>query len=263
MAYFMKRNESHKLEIIPAILPRTFGEIAEKVELIKSLVKTVQIDICDGHFVNSFTWPYKKHDDTFEKMLNEEEGLPDWQELDYEFDLMVDHPENVIEDWVSVGATRIILHAEAKGDVAGAVIKLKDRVQVGLALNIDTPIEVIDQVVSKAAETFNRDTKTPHKDIDHRIDNAGLINNDGIISCIQLMGIDHIGFQGQKFDEKVIEKIKTVRSKYPDILISIDGGVSLENAEKLISAGADRLIVGSAIFEAENPMEMVEKFKSL
>ena len=111
----------HKIEIIPAILPSDFREILEKADLVKGFTKTIQIDICDGHFVPSFTWPYIKHDDSYERMLHEEDGLPFWKELDYEFDLMVDHPEKIIEDWVMVGATRIVIHAEAKGDVVGAI----------------------------------------------------------------------------------------------------------------------------------------------
>ncbi len=217
-----------KIEIIPAILPRDFAEIAENIELIKGFTKTVQIDICDGHFVSSFTWPYKKHDDSYEKMLHEEEGLPAWQELDYEFDLMVDHPEKVIEDWVMVGATRIIIHAEAKGDVVGAVNELIGRAEIGLAFNIDTPVEIP----------------------------AG-------VNFIQLMGIDRVGYQGQKFDEKVIEKIRATRVKYPDLPISIDGAVSLETAPMLIAAGANRLVIGSAIFESDNPIDAIAKFKSL
>ena len=217
-----------KIEIIPAILPRDFAEIAENIELIKGFTKTVQIDICDGHFVSSFTWPYKKHDDSYEKMLHEEEGLPAWQELDYEFDLMVDHPEKVIEDWVMVGATRIIIHAEAKGDVVGAVNELIGRAEIGLAFNIDTPVEIP----------------------------AG-------VDFIQLMGIDRVGYQGQKFDEKVIEKIRATRVKYPDLPISIDGAVSLETAPMLIAAGANRLVIGSAIFESDNPIDAIAKFKSL
>ena len=222
-----------RIEILPAILPGDFREVLEKADLMKGFVKTVQVDVCDGHFVPSFTWPYKKHDDSYERMLHEEDGLPFWKELDYEFDLMVDHPEKVIEDWVMVGATRIIIHTEAKGDIVGAVNALTGRVEVGLAFNIETPVEIP----------------------------AGI--DEASVSSIQLMGIDRIGYQGQKFDEKVIEKIKSTKAKYPDILISIDGAVSLETAPQLIAAGANRLVIGSAIFEAENPIDAVMRFKAL
>ena len=222
------------MEIIPAILPQDFAEIEEKVNLLKEVSDIVQIDICDGHFVSSFTWPYKKKDNTFEQIIREDEALPAWQTVNYEFDLMVDHPEKVVDDWVSVGAARIIIHVESKGDIKEAINKLVGRVEVGLALNIDTRLDVIKDLVG-----------------------------DDAVQFVQLMGIDHIGFQGQEFDEKVIQRIEEVREMYPDMLISIDGGVSLENAAVLLDAGADRLVVGSAIFAAENPLDAIEKFQAI
>ncbi len=221
-----------KTEIIPAILPEDFAEVEEKISLIKDFVKTVQIDVCDGQFTPSATWPYKKHDDSFDKIVREEEGLPGWEKLNFEIDLMANKPETLVDEWVSAGATRIIIHVEATGDISAAVDELAGRVEVALALNIDTPISVIESFKEK-------------------------------IQGIQLMGIDQIGFQGQEFDTKVIDKVKEVRSAYPDMPISIDGGVSLENAKQLISAGATRLVVGSAIFNAGNYLEALQQLKAV
>lgn len=221
-----------KIEIIPAILPKDFAELEDKVSLVQGSVKTVQIDVCDGQFVANATWPYKKHDDTFEKLLNEEAGLPFWEKVNYEIDLMVNRAEEVVEEWVRTGASRIIIHVEMRGDLALAISKIKDQVEIGLAINVETPIDIIDT----------------YKDE---------------IDFIQCMGIDNIGFQGQKFDAKVIEKIKLLRSKYPDLPISVDGGVSLDSAPMLIEAGATRLVAGSAIFNSENVFDAVEEFKSL
>lgn len=221
---------SKRTEIIPAILPKDFAELQDQVELIKGFVKTVQVDICDGQFVQNASWPYKKHDDTFEKLTLEEEGLPGWEVLNYEFDLMVNHPEGVADDWVRVGASRLIFHIEAKGELFDVIEKYKDFVDIGLALNIDTPVESIE----------------PFKDK---------------IKFVQCMGIDHIGFQGQEFDAKVIEKIKSIKSTYPELLISVDGGVSIETAPLLIEAGANRLVIGSAIFNSDNAIDAVQRFK--
>ena len=229
---------NNRPEIIPAILPKDFAELQEKIELIRDFAKTVQIDVCDGQFTSVASWPYRKHDDTFEKIKKEEEGLPGWEKLNFEIDLMANKPEEKVEDWVSAGATRIILHVESKGDVGKAIVMLKDRVEVGLALNIDTPVEEIQNSKFK------------------------IQNLDGI-SAIQLMGIDHIGFQGQKFDAKVIDKIKQIVKMFPGFAISVDGGVSLENAKQLVDAGATRLIVGSAIFEADNYVEAIQRLKGI
>jgi ribulose-phosphate 3-epimerase len=77
------------------------------------------------------------------------------------------------------------------------------------------------------------------------------------------MGIDNIGFQGQKFDARVIDKIRAVKERFPDIKITIDGGVSLENAQTLLDAGADRLVVGSQIFNSDNIVETYHQFASI
>jgi len=220
------------VEIIPAILPKDFAELSEKISLIRGLVKTVQIDVCDGQFVQNATWPYKKEDDNFNRILSEEEGLPGWQELNFEIDLMVNRPEEIVEDWVTAGASRIIIHAEAVGDIGGAINILNGRIDVGLALNIDTPLDQILSYIDK-------------------------------IQSVQCMGIDHIGFQGQEFDVKVIGKVKEIKSSFPNLKVSVDGGVSLDNAPSLIEAGADRLVAGSAIFESDNFAEAIRKFKAL
>jgi ribulose-phosphate 3-epimerase len=224
-------------ELIPAILPKDFNEIQEKVALVQGSVKTVQIDACDGQFTQFPTWPYKKQDESFDRIVHEDMGLPGWEKLNFEIDLMVNKPEDRVEDWVQAGATRIIIHVEAKGDVAGAIDKLAGRVEVGLALNVETPIETLNDPKFGMAE--------------------------GKIQSIQLMGIDNVGFQGQKFDERVVGKVKHARLLFPAMPISVDGGVSLETAPALIDAGADRLIVGSAIFESDNFIEAIQQLKAL
>lgn len=221
-----------KVEIIPAILPKDFAELDERLGLVKGLVKTVQIDICDGQFVPTITWPYKKTDESYEKIIREEQGLPGWEELSFEIDLMVNYPERIVDEWVIAGANRIIIHAEVKGSIDDTILKLKDRIDIGLAVGIETSIDII--------ESYKESIET-----------------------IQLMGINHIGFQGQDFDAKVIDKIKEVKMKYPELKISIDGGVSMETAPLLIEAGANRLVVGSAIFNTDNIFEAVQKFKRL
>lgn len=219
-------------EIIPAILPMTFSELEDDAALVKGFVKTIQVDVCDGQFVPNATWPYRKHDDSFERLIKEEIGMPAWQDLNYEFDLMVNDPIEVVEEWVRAGATRIILHAEAKGDLDAAMEALLGRVEIGLALAEETPISAIGRYREK-------------------------------ISSVQLMGIEKVGFQHQAFDDRVIGRVREARLKYPGLPISVDGGVSLDNAQALINGGADRLVIGSAIFGADNPLDAVEKFKQL
>ena len=208
------------MEIIPAILPKDFAEIEEKTELITGLAKVVQVDVCDGKLTPLSTWPYKKHDENFEAILREEKGMPGWEKIDYEFDLMISEPtEDDARKWLSAGAARIVLHEESSKDLTPAIAILSGLVEIGLALDVSTPLDVIEKYKDK-------------------------------ISYVQLMGIRKIGFQGQDFDQTVLDRLKTVKEKYPDLKIQIDGGVTLENASLLKDAGADRLVTGSALFGA-------------
>ncbi len=221
------------MEIIPAILPKDFNEIEEKAALIKGLSKVVQVDICDGKFVPSTTWPYKKRDQNFEEILHEDRGMPLWEDLDYEFDLMINEPsQDDVRQWLSAGAVRIILHAESSSDLSPTLSVLDGLVEIGLALNIQTPIEIIEKYKDK-------------------------------ISYVQLMGITKVGFQGQAFDTRVLEKIAEVKEKYPDLPVQIDGGVSLATADELKAAKADRVIVGSALFSTDNIVDTYKKFKQI
>ncbi len=228
-----------KIEIIPAVLPKDFAELDEKISLVKGLVKFVQIDICDGQFTPEATWPYRKDDDNFERIQKEESGLPGWEKLDFEIDLMVNKPDEVVEQWITAGASRIIIHAESgerlsvkREGVKKAIEILAGRLEVGLALNIETPMDIIETYKDK-------------------------------IQFVQCMGIDNIGFQGQDFDAKVIDKIKEIKTKYPELIVSVDGAVSLESAPMLVEAGADRLVVGSAIFNSDNFTEAIREFKAV
>lgn len=202
----------------------------------------VQVDVVDGVFVSSKTWPYiNQPDSDFSKILKEETGFPFWQELDFEVDLMISKPEDHLDEWIKVGAKRAILHVESSDNIltlidkARADLPVKDSIlytELGLAINPDTPNEELDKFLDK-------------------------------IDFVQFMGIAKIGFQGQAFDERVIEKIKNLRAKQSNVTISVDGGVNLETAPMLIEAGVNRLVVGSAIFGTDDPLEAIESFSQI
>ncbi len=221
------------MEIIPAILPKDFAEIEEKIELIKGVSKIVQIDICDGKFVLNSTWPYKKADKNFEDILHEEKGMPAWDKIDYEFDLMIDNP--TVDDarkWLSAGAVRIVLHYESSKDLMPVLDILNGLVEIGIALNNSTPINSIEKYKEK-------------------------------ISHVELMGIDKVGFQGQKFNPNTIDRVKEAKIMFSNLKVQVDGGITLENASVLKHAGADRLVVGSALFESEDLIHTYQKFKKI
>lgn len=215
------------MEIIPAIIPKNFDDLKTKISFVKGMTNYVQIDITDGIFVSSKSWPFS--DEMWS--LGIHLTLP-CEECNLEFDLMINRPEEKIQNWLEIGAKRIVIHVESTNNLEKIIGELKGKVEIGLAFNINTSFELFDNLLNK-------------------------------VDFIQLMGIEKIGFQGEQFSEKVFEKIKELKIKKPDIIISVDGGVNLENAQRLIEAGVSRLVIGSAIFESGDIERIIRKFKEL
>ena len=83
------------------------------------------------------------------------------------------------------------------------------------------------------------------------------------VDFLHCMGSNHIGIQGEKFSDKALENIKSLKKELPGIVISVDIGITLQNAEVILEAGADRLCVGSAIWKSSDPIGALENFQSL
>lgn len=225
------------VELIPAIMPKNFEDLKDKLALVVGHVPVVQIDVMDGLFTNSKSWPYFYDVDfDFEKIVSQEEGFPFWEEINFEVDLMVKNPETLIEKWADAGAVRIIIHNNSfktADDFLAIARSIHDRsIECVLAIHIDDSLDIISQVINE-------------------------------LDAVQFMGINHVGFQGQEFNPDVIEKITACKKLYPSLPVSVDGGVSLETAAQLISVGVDRLVSGSAIFENSDIEENLENFKAI
>lgn len=231
------------IEVTGAILAKDFNELREKLSRFAGITKIVQIDVCDGKFVPSISWPLDKstagkNDPYLEKILDEEEGLPFWDKLDFEFDLMTLNAISKFDFFVRLGAKKIIFHLEAEDEnklkefLESMDPYLRDNIEIGLAINNSTDIEKLDK----------------------------FINN---IDFIQCMGIDRIGFQGEIFDKKVIPQIKEIKNKYPEVKISIDGGVNEKSAPLLIEAGVNKLVIGSVLLKSYDIAEKIKEFEDL
>lgn len=225
------------IQVTPAILPQNLGELRTKVGMVKDFVKMVQLDLCDGVFVPSKTWPYTGLDtQAYQRILNEEEGLPFWEEVDYELDLMVTNAHTKFDDLIKLGAKRMIFHVDAEQGLAEFFDALdpyyQNEIEFGIALGIETPLSVIDPLL-------------PH------------------ISFVQCMGIAQIGKQSQPFDERVLDKIREIKKMYPTLLVAVDGSVNRSTAHRLVEAGAERLAIGSALFNAMDIEKELEDYKNL
>lgn len=236
-------------EIIPAVLEKTFADVSMRLDQVVGLVETVQIDVCDGVFVPSVTWPYmaplveggpSHYDIAFKEIIDGagEVNMPHWEAFDFELDLMVANAKKLLPDLLTIGPSRILFHAEAFSDVYSEMHDLAKMVpplvEVGVAINADTNPEILFQLI-----------------------------DEKIITSVQCMGIAKIGYQGQPFDERVISNLKILRAKYPNLPLGVDGSVTLETAPRLVEAGATRLASGSGIFAAPDIEERISDFKNI
>ena len=104
-------------EVIPAILAKNINDLRQKIANVVNIARVVQIDICDGKFVESKSWPMDRDDaESVALILDEEEGMPYWENLDFEFDLMVKDAIKQFDFFVRLGAKRIIFHLEAENE---------------------------------------------------------------------------------------------------------------------------------------------------
>lgn len=210
------------MEVIPAILAKTFSELKEKIRQVESYVNWVQLDILDGNFAPNLTWnnPQELDAQDFSVFL--------------EAHLMVLNPDKILDAWLASGIKRIIVHIEAVGSekshtktdpLQHKVIDMSQKVreaqvQFGLALNPETPISAV-------------------KDF---LDYCDLV---------LLLAVSP-GFGGQKFKEEVLPKISEVRKITDKVKIEVDGGINLVTGKKCAEAGADILVSNSYIFNSDN-----------
>ncbi len=228
--------------IIPAILPTSYEDLKRKLAALEGIVDSVQIDIVDGRFVGPSSWPYTDPA-AFAALSLEGAILPYLGEMHFEMDLMVSDPEQVTGIWIDAGADRITLHVESTNYLPRAITDLEVKyghakdfasnlLSLGLAINIQSDLALIEPYINSA-------------------------------DYVQFMGIDTIGKQGEPFDARVLQKIRTFKEKYPKMPLQVDGGVSFETAPRLLAAGVQRLIVGSAFWESSNLAETFKKMSAL
>lgn len=222
------------VEILPAIMPTDEGDLHEKIALVCQHVSTAQVDVMDGVFVPSVSWPYRIED--LSKDVTSGYPLPPCS-LEYEIDLMVSDVETEVRRWAKSPAKRFVVHMESieSADVLEWIIHTFGQLEgKELALAVGTSFDV------GLLEPYIHE-----------------------VAAIQCMGIDTIGFQGQPFNKKVIESISRLRDMSSNVIISVDGGVNEMTIPDLVRAGANRLVVGSAIFNSDAIPTTIEYLQSL
>lgn len=199
------------VQIIPAILDKTPEDFQKHIEQLKHSASFqegwVHIDFADNEFVQNQTVGV---DTVVKNDIN----------LNKEAHLMVAHPLQWIDKLKEAGFKRIIFHYESKDDTLECINRIKELgMEVGIALNIDTPIEKLESFKDK-------------------------------LDLVLVMAIVP-GFQGQPFLPETLDKIKSLKEKNWPIRISVDGAVRDTNAKQIIEAGVDQLTVGSYLLEGD------------
>lgn len=143
--------------------------------------------------------------------------------------LMVTDPLNFIDDFHDAGAEIISVHVEANNP-REALEKINEKnIKSGIAFNPSTP----------------KDKIIPFLDI---------------ADMILVMSVEP-GYCGQSFHENAIERVKFFKTKYPEKIVEVDGGVSTANSAILTKNGADILVAGSAIFKSDDPIKTINVMK--
>lgn len=212
------------IKLAPSILSADFAKLLEDVKKVEqSGCEYLHIDVMDGHFVPNITLG-----PLVVKSLR--------KHVDMVFDahLMIENPDNYIKDFVDAGCDLIVVHQEACRHLHKTIQTIKSYgIKAGVALNPATPIETIKYIL---------------KDID----------------MILIMTVNP-GFGGQSFIQEMIPKIEELKSiidhKKLNIDIQVDGGIKPDNVAKVVKAGANIIVAGSAIFNSEDIEETVKLFR--
>ena len=208
--------------IAPSILAADFAHLGKDIEMVnKSQAQWFHLDVMDGVFVPNISYGMP--------IIDRINQLTD-KVLDVH--LMIIEPDRYISTFRQVGADILTVHYEASTHLHRTLQAIKaEGMKAGVALNPHTPVSVLEDVIEE-------------------------------LDLVLIMSVNP-GFGGQKFIENTyrkIEKLAAMKKEYnPALIIEVDGGVNTENAPKLIAAGADALVAGSAVFNAENPTEYIDE----
>lgn len=206
-----------KIQISPSLLSADFGRLNEEIASVEAFSDSLHVDVMDGHFVPNLTF-----------------GAPVVRciksSLPLECHLMVEHPENYLEDFKKAGAHMFIFHVETTKDPLGLIAKIHELgMKAGVSLNPPTPVSSVE----------------------------GLIQD---VDSVLVMSVNP-GFGGQAFIPDALEKIRRLRSLSGDLEIAVDGGVNAETGRQCKEAGANVLIAGSYVFGAADRRKAIESLR--
>jgi len=226
--------------IVPSKPFKNYEEISNLAAQAAGRVERIQVDICDGEYVKSVSWPFTETSKVDFANLKDKPELdvymPQWEELNYTADLMCLNPEKYIETLVAYGFDEVIVHFRS----------LKDQSK------LDTILEMCEKYDLKLY--FAVDRVTNFSEFIHTV--KGLLNDKrpevgGCFAGVQVMGIENIGQQHQDFVPETLEMVTKIKSEFPNLKILFDGGTTDENLLDIKNAGVDVFCIGHLLTDGD------------
>lgn len=212
--------------IAPSILAADFTNLEKDLSMInESQAEYLHVDVMDGVFVPAIS---------FGQNIIKQMKAKCTKPLDVH--LMIVDPDRYIQEFAHAGAEIITVHYEACTHLHRTIQLIKSvGCKAGVAINPHTAPELLDCIL---------------EDLD--------------LICVMSV---NPGFGGQKFIYSTLEKLRYLSSKIRDknlnVLLEVDGGVGLQNAEKILEAGANMLVAGSAVFKSDSPIDTIAQLKAI
>lgn len=208
---------SREIRITPSILNADFSRLNEEIDRIAGVSDLLHLDIMDDIFVPNFTFDFEAA-----SKIIKESSLP------VDAHLMVANVDQIAVRYAEIGCASVTIHAEATENIPATLKNIRaagSRSSLGIKPN--TSIEDYRDCVD-------------------------------LVDMFLIMTVEP-GFGGQKFMENMMDKVKRTRELIGDrdIWLQVDGGVSMQTIEIALAAGADTFVVGSAVFNAADPAQMV------